>query len=73
MTDEESPEHKAHMKIDALHERIQAAGLTGKPRERPLTEPAPSKDGDDFRRVSLSVINWQAVMVDELAAHHHPP
>ena len=87
--DEESPEHKAHMKIidraikrrhrlrpanevdrirvtdlaaaDALHERIRAAGLTGKKRERPLTD-------DDFRRVTLPVIHWQAVMVDELAA-----
>lgn len=89
MPDDETPEHKAHMKIidrairrrrgrrpahvvdrirvddlakaDALRERIQAAGLTGMPRERPLTD-------DDFRRVTLPVINWQAVMVDELAA-----
>jgi hypothetical protein len=90
MPDEESPEHKAHMKIidraikrrrsgrpadvvdrirvidvakaDALRDRMRAAGVLGRPaRERPLTD-------DDFRQVTLPVIHWQAIMVDELAA-----
>jgi hypothetical protein len=48
---------------DALRERMQAAGLnlTGRERSRPLTD-------DDFRQVTLPMVNWWAVMVDEFAA-----
>jgi len=88
---DDSPEHKAHMKIidrcikrrhsrhpanvvdrirvtdlamaDALRERMQAAGLDTKPR----TKPRPRTD-DDYRPVTLPVVKWWAVMVDEFAA-----
>jgi hypothetical protein len=88
---DESPEHKAHMKIidrgikrrrsrrpahvvdrirvtdtamaDALRERMQAAGLDTRPR----TEPRPLTD-KHFRHVTLPVVKWWAVMVDEFAA-----
>jgi len=89
MPDDESPEHKAHMKIidraikrrrsrrparvvdlirvidtaraNALLERMRAAGLTGRGPDHLLKD-------DNFREISLPVVRWQAVMVEELAA-----
>jgi hypothetical protein len=48
---------------DALRERLTAAGLS----MTPTDNPRPRTDAD-FRQVTLAVVNWQAVMVDELAA-----